>query len=265
MPTPAEKRAAFHALHADGCFLIPNPYDLGSARMLQHLGFRALASTSSGMAWTLGRPDYGVRREDALAHLAALCEAVDLPVNADFESGFAADAEGVATSVRLAVQAGVAGLSIEDRNREANGVLYDRATALARLRAAREASADAVLVARTEILLDDPTQIHAALDSLAAFAALGADCLYAPGVRKAEDIATIVRALAPKPVNVLAMDPTLPLAFYADLGVRRVSIGGGLARVAFGAALEAARRLANGDFSALARGAPGRELNGMFV
>ena len=265
MATAAEKRAAFRALHETGCFLIPNPWDVGSARMLAGLGFKALASTSSGFAWTLGRPDYGVELEDAITHLSQICRAVDLPVNADFESGFGADAEGVAASVRLAVAAGVAGLSIEDRNREAGGALYDRATALERLRAARGAAGDAVLVARTEVLLDDPAQVSQAIDSLVAFAAEGADCLYAPGVRKADDIAAMVRAVAPKPVNVLAMDPAMTLAMYADLGVRRVSVGGGLARVAWGAAIAAAEGLARGDLSALASGAPSRKINGMFT
>ena len=265
MATAAQKRAAFRDMHREGCFLIPNPWDVGSARMLAHLGFRALASTSSGYAWTTGRPDYGVTLEDAIAHLTLLCGAVDLPVNADFESGFAADPEGVAASVRLAVAAGVAGLSIEDRNREAGGALYDRATALERLRAARSAAGDAVLVARTEVLLDDPSQVSAAIDSLVAFAAEGADCLYAPGIRKPEDIAAMVRAVAPKPLNVLALDPAVTLAQYADLGVRRVSVGGGLARVAWGAALAAAEGLSRGDFTALGQGAPSRKLNGIFA
>ena len=265
MATAAEKRAAFRDLHREGCFLIPNPWDVGSARMLAHLGFKALASTSSGYAWTTGRPDYGVTLEDAIAHLTLLCGAVDLPVNADFESGFAADPEGVAASVRLAVAAGVAGLSIEDRNREAGGAQYDRATALQRLRAARSTAGDAVLVARTEVLLDDPAQVRQAIDSLVAFAAEGADCLYAPGVRKPEDIAAMVRAVAPKPLNVLALDPAVTLAQYADLGVRRVSVGGGLARVAWGAALAAAEGLSRGSFEALAQGAPSRKLNGIFA
>jgi 2-methylisocitrate lyase-like PEP mutase family enzyme len=264
MTTAAEKRAAFRALHKEGCFVLPNPWDVGSARMLAHLGFKALASTSSGFAWSLGRPDYGIERDAALNHLTELCRAVELPVNADFESGFADDAEGVGASVQFAVAAGVAGLSIEDRNREAGGALYDRATALERLRAARAAARGAVLVARTEILLDDPAQVSQAIDSLVAFAAEGADCLYAPGVRKPEDIAAMVRAVAPKPLNVLAMDPAMPLAHYADLGVRRVSVGGGLARVAWGAAIAAAQELSRGSFAALAQGAPGRELNGIF-
>ncbi len=261
------KRSAFRALHVDGCIALPNPWDVGSARMLEHLGFKALASTSSGFAWTLARPDYGVTREDALAHLAALCGAVDLPVNADFESGFAATPEGVAESVRLAVQAGVAGLSIEDRNLEAGGALYDRATALERLRAARDAmqGSDAVLVARTEILLDDPTQVSAAIDSLVAFADAGADCLYAPGVRKPDDIRAMVQAVAPKPLNVLALDLSMSLAEYAELGVRRVSVGGALARVGWAATLAAAQGILGGSFAALATGAPSRELNGMFA
>jgi 2-methylisocitrate lyase-like PEP mutase family enzyme len=235
--------------------------------MLAHLGFKALASTSSGFAWTLGRPDYHVRREDLLEHLALLSRAVDLPINADFEAGFAATPEGVAESVRLALDAGVAGLSIEDRDLQAGGALYDRTAALERLAAAREAMAGsgAVLVARTEILLDDPTQVATAIDSLVAFAAAGADCLYAPGVRKPDDIALMVKAVAPKPLNVLAMDPSLPLAQYSDLGVRRVSIGGSLARVGWAAVRSAAEGILAGSFAALANGAPSRELNGMFA
>ena len=267
MADVSEKRATFRALHAEGCFALPNPWDVGSARMLEYLGFKALASTSSGFAWTIGRPDYGVRREDALAHLTALCKGVDLPVIADFESGFGATPEGVAESVRLAVQAGVSGLSIEDRNLQAGGTLYDRAAALARLRAARDAmqGSGAVLVARTEILLDDPSQVSAAIDSLVAFADAGADCLYAPGVRKPDDIRAMAQAVAPKPLNVLALDLAMPLGLYADLGVRRVSIGGALARVGWAAVRAAAEGLAQGSFAALATGAPSRELNGMFA
>lgn len=265
MATATEKRAAFRALHAEGCFVLPNPWDVGSARMLEHLGFKALASTSSGFAWTQGHPDYGVARADALAHLAALAQAVSLPLNADFESGFAETPEGVAESVRLAVAAGVAGLSIEDRNREAGGALYARGMALERLAAARRAAGpEVILVARTEVLLDDPTQVSAAIDALAAFAAAGADCLYAPGVRRPDDIRAMARAVAPKPLNVLALDSAMSLAQYADLGVRRVSVGGGLARVAWAAALAAAQGLAQGSFASLSAGAPSRELNGIF-
>jgi len=185
--TLAEKRASFRALHEQGCFVLPNPWDVGSARMLQHLGFAALASTSSGYAWTTGRADYAVTRDDVLQHLTSLCEAVDLPVNADFESGFASDPEGVAANVGLAIRTGVAGLSIEDRELDRPG-LYAKAFAVERIRAARAAidrsGEDVVLVARTEGLLSDPGALRPAIDKLVAFAEAGADCLYAPGVRE---------------------------------------------------------------------------------
>lgn len=268
MATVAEKRSAFRALHTQGCFALPNPWDVGSARMLEHLGFLALASTSSGFAWTQGHADYNVARADVLAHLAELSAAVSVPVNADFESGFAKDPEGVAESVRLAIEAGVSGLSIEDRDLEARR-LYDLPAALDRLRAARgaiEASrTETLLVARTELLLDDPTQVAAAIDKLVAFANAGADCLYAPGVRKPEDIRAMVRAVAPRPLNVLAMDPAITLAEYADLGVRRVSVGGGLAKIGWAAVVAAAREFQAGSFAALGKGLPSRDLNGMFA
>ena len=263
----AEKRARFRALHQDGCFILPNPWDVGSARMFQHLGFSALASTSSGYAWTTGRPDYGVTREAALDHLATLAQAVDLPINADFESGFATDPEGVAASVDLAIAAGVAGLSIEDRDLEASR-LYDTPMALERLRAARRAidhsGHDVLLVARTEGLLIDPDALTPAIDKLVAFAAAGADCLYAPGVRDKDAIATMVRAVAPKPLNVLVMDPAMSLAEMTDLGVRRISVGGALARVGWAATMAAAKRMKEGSFQALSGGMPGGELNRIF-
>jgi 2-methylisocitrate lyase-like PEP mutase family enzyme len=266
--TVTEKRAAFRALHQQGCFVLPNPWDVGSARMLQHLGFVALASTSSGYAWTMGRPDYAVTRADVLQHLTSLCDAVDLPVNADFESGFASDPEGVATNVGLAVQTGVAGLSIEDRNVEAPLTLYDRSFAVERIRAARAAidqsGGDIILVARTEGLLSDPTAIAPAIDRLVAFAEAGADCLYAPGVRGKADIAAMVRAVAPRPLNVLVMDPGLSVAELAELGVRRISVGGALARVAWAAVLATAEKIRAGSFDGLAAGASGRQLNDLF-
>ena len=268
MTTAHEKRAAFRALHAEGCFVIPNPWDAGSARMLQHLGFKALASTSAGFAWTIGQPDYRVSRAAALTHLALLSAAVDVPVNADFESGFAATPEGVAESVQLAIEAGVSGLSIEDRDIE-RGRLYDTAMALERLRSARAAIADSLadvlLVARTEILLIEPDETTRAIDSLVAFADAGADCLYAPGVRKREDIAAMARAVAPKPLNVLAIDPTMTLAELSDLGVRRISVGGSLARVGWAATVAAAREMLNGSFAPLANGMPSKEINGVFA
>jgi len=266
--TVAEKRAAFRALHQQGCFVIPNPWDVGSARLLQHLGFKALASTSSGFAWTTGRSDNGVTCDDVVAHLAAMSSAVDLPVNADFESGFATDPEGVARNVTRAVAAGVAGLSIEDRDIDKPAALYDKTLAVERIRAARAAidAADknVILVARTEGLLDDPKPLAPAIDRLVAFAEAGADCLFAPGVREKADIAAMVRAVAPKPINVLAMGPTLSVAEFADLGVRRISIGGALARVGWAAVTSAAEKLLSGSFDGFTVAASGKNLNAMF-
>jgi 2-methylisocitrate lyase-like PEP mutase family enzyme len=267
--TAAEKRATFRALHQRGCFVLPNPWDVGSARLLQHLGFAALASTSSGYAWTTGRPDYAVTRDDVLAHLTSLCGAVDLPVNADFESGFAAAPEAVAANVTLAIGTGVAGLSIEDRRIDGTDALFDLPYAVERVRAAREAidrsGEDVVLVARTEGLLGDPGAVGPAIDRLVAFAEAGADCLYAPGVRDRSDIAAMVRAVAPRPLNVLAMDPGLSVAEMAELGVRRVRVGGALARVAWGAMLAAAERIKAGSFDGLAGAARGEQMNDVFA
>jgi 2-methylisocitrate lyase-like PEP mutase family enzyme len=268
-PSVADKRRAFRALHERGCFVLPNPWDIGSARMLQHLGFPGLASTSTGFAWASGLPDYAVNRMEVLRHLTALCRAVDIPVNADFESGFASDPEGVAASVRLAVDTGVAGLSIEDRNLDgAPDELYDVPEAVKRVRAAREAidssGADVILVARTEILLIDSSATGTAIDKLAAFAEAGADCLYAPGVQKRDDIAALVRAVSPKPLNVVMSAPGLTVAELADLGVGRISIGGALARVAWAAAIGAAEKIKGGSFDGLAGGTPGTRLNGIF-
>jgi len=265
--TTAEKRAALRALHEKDCFVLPNPWDAGSARLLQHLGFAALASTSSGFAWTTARPDYAVTRDDVLAHLATMCSAVDLPVNADFESGFAASPQGVAENVTLAVATGVAGLSIEDRVFNGSG-LYDLGQALERLRAARNAidrtNPDVMLVARTELLLDDPVQVNPAIDKLVAFAEAGADCLYAPGVWKKDDIAAMVRAVAPKPLNVLVMSPDRTVAELADLGVRRISVGGSLAGVGWNAVMKAAEAIKGGSFAPLKDKLPGKELNRIF-
>jgi 2-methylisocitrate lyase-like PEP mutase family enzyme len=264
----AEKRSVFRALHQQGCFVLPNPWDVGSARMLQHLGFAALASTSAGYAWTQGRPDYAVTRSDVLEHLGALCDAVDLPVNADFESGFAVEPEGVAASVSLAIETGVAGLSIEDRD-ETPGGLYELPFAVERIRAARAAidrsGADVILVARTEGLLIDPRALAPAIDKLVAFAAAGADCLYAPGVRDQADIAAMVRAVAPKPLNVVMFRPGPSVAELADLGVRRISVGGALARVAWAAMLQAAEQIRAGSFDGLAEQTPAKQLNDIFA
>jgi 2-methylisocitrate lyase-like PEP mutase family enzyme len=264
----AEKRADFRALHETGCFVLPNPWDIGSARLLQHLRFPALASTSAGFAWTNGRPDYAVTLDDVLDHLTRLSAAVDIPVNADFESGFAYDPEGVANHVVLAMGTGVAGLSIEDRNIHALDELFDVKMAAERILAARMAidrsGEDVVLVARTEGLLINPASITPAIDKLVAFAAAGADCLYAPGVRKKEDIAAMVRAVAPKPVNVLVMGAGPTVGELADLGVRRISVGGSLAQVGWAAVLAAAEQFKAGSFDGLGSGTTGKQLNKIF-
>ena len=267
MTDTATKRARFRALHGQGCFVIPNPWDLGSARLLQHLGFSALASTSSGHAWTRGRPDYALSRNEVLAHLSELCAGVDVAVNADFESGFAVEPEAVAVNVGLAIRTGVAGLSIEDSKPGGKG-LHELPFAVERIGAARKAidrsGEDVILVARTEIMLADPEALGPAIEKLVAFAEAGADCLYAPGVKKKEDIAAMVRAVAPRPLNVLALGPDLTVAELADLGVRRISVGGALARLAFRAMLSAAEQIKAGSFQGLAGAAPGRRFNDIF-
>jgi 2-methylisocitrate lyase-like PEP mutase family enzyme len=266
--TTAEKRAAFRSLHASGCFVLPNPWDVGSARMLQHLGFEALASTSSGYAWSTGRADYAVTRDDVLQHLTLMSAAVDLPINADFESGFATEPEQVAANVSLALATGIAGLSIEDRDLRKPSALYDAALAVERIRAARAAidaaGGDVILVARTEGLLSDRSAVKAATERLVLLADAGADCLFAPGVTRKDDIAAMVRAVAPRPLNVLVLDPTQTLAELRDLGVRRLSVGGALARSAWAGAWAAAQQVKAGSFAALASATPGRELNEIF-
>ena len=267
--TTADKCAAFRKLHDGGCFIIPNPFDVGSARALQHLGFKALASTSAGFAWTIAKADNRVTVEEVCDHLAAICAAVDIPVNADFEGGFADDAEQVGINVGRGVKTGVAGLSIEDSTGEAARPLYDKALAVERIRAARHAI-DAVhsrvlLTARCEAYLVGQPDLTMVIDRLTAYAAAGADCLYAPGIRTREDIGAIVKAVAPRPVNLLIGASGLSLAAAADLGVRRISVGGSLARAAWGGFMKAAREMADtGTFTKLAGGYTGGELNKMF-
>ena len=236
------KRAAFRALHDEGCFLLPNPWDIGGVRRLEKLGFPALASTSAGMAWALGCDDGEVSRDDVLDHLRVLCGATDLPVNADFEAGFADRPEEVADNVRLAVETGVAGLSIEDRTgRE----LYELPLAVERIKASREAidqaGGDVVLVGRSEGFLIGRTDIDSTIERLVAYADAGADCLYAPGLQDPAHIDAVVAAVAPKPVNVLLRGPNMRVADLAARGVRRVSVGGFLARAAWAGFDEAAR------------------------
>jgi 2-methylisocitrate lyase-like PEP mutase family enzyme len=266
--------AGFRALHESGCFLLPNPWDVGTARYLQHLGFEALATTSAGMAFSRGLPDSvsAVSRDDMLAHIRDVVAATPLPVNADFQTGYADEPEGVSENVRLCIATGVAGLSIEDATGETATPLYERGLAIERIKAAR-AAVDAsgvpvVLTARCEAwLVGHPDAARVALDRLVAFAEAGADCLYAPGVREPDQIADIVKAVAPKPVNVLMSAPssTLSLSRLADLGVRRVSVGSALARVAWGAFLRAAQgMLATGSFDGLDGAAPFADLNRIF-
>jgi 2-methylisocitrate lyase-like PEP mutase family enzyme len=268
--TVREKRAAFRALHTQGCFVLPNPWDVGSALMLQRLGFKALASTSSGYAWSQGLPDGAVPRDAVLAHLRALVEASDLPVNADFESGYAADPEGVAASVRLAIETGVAGLSIEDATGDINDPIRDIGEAVDRLRAARmaidEAGGDTLLVGRAENFLHGRTDLADTIARLQAYVEVGADCLYAPGIRTREQITAVVAAVAPKPVNLLIGSTSeFTLQDVAAMGVRRISVGGALARSAWGGFMRAAREIAeNGRFDGFAEAARGDELNAIF-
>ena len=245
----AEKRRRFHELHRSGCFVIPNPWDAGSARYLQALGFEALATTSSGFAWSQGSPDGGMPRDAVLAHLRAMVDATDLPINADFESGYARDPDGVLQSVRLAVETGVAGLSIEDSTGDAAQPLYRLDDAVARMRAARTAidrtGGDTLLVGRAECFLVGRPDIDETISRLKAYASAGADCLYAPGIRSPEHIRRIVESVAPKPVNLLVGSASaLSVSEIAALGVRRISVGGALARAAWGGFMRAAKMLA---------------------
>ncbi len=272
MPSTTEKRQTFRALHESGCFVIPNPFDVGSTRYLQSLGFKALATTSAGAAWGSGLPDDAVGRSAMLDHIRAVVEATDLPVNADFGNGFADDPEGVAESVRLCVATGVAGLSIEDMSGHPGKPLYDIDLAVERVAAARAAidaaGADVILVARSEARrVGHPESVVEAIKRLERFAEAGADCLYAPAVHAREEIAALVKAMAPKPVNVLIGGPVgLSVADLADLGVRRVSVGGALARAAWGGFMQAAREIAEtGTFEALGNAVSFADLDGFFV
>jgi len=269
-PSIADKRRTFRELHASGCFVIPNPWDLGSVRYLQSLGFKALATTSSGFAWSRGRADNQVERDTVLSHLAEIVAGTDLPVNADFESGFARDAAGVRESVRRAVATGVAGLSIEDSTGDEAKPLYDLDVAVERMRAARraidDAGGDALLVGRAECFLVGKPDLAETIARLAAYANAGADCLYAPGIRTREQIAAVVAGVAPKPVNLLIAGPSeMTAADIAALGVRRISVGGALARSAWGGFMRTATLIANeGRFDGFADAAQGAGLNALF-
>ena len=270
-PSIADKRRTFQRLHQRGCFVIPNPWDVGSARFLQDAGFKALATTSSGFAWSRGRPDNGISRDMALAHLRDIVAATDLPVNADFESGFALDPAGVEESVRLAVETGVAGLSIEDSTGDVAQPLYELSVAVERMRAARTAidktGGDVLLVGRAECFFVGRPDLDETIARLKAYAQAGADCLYAPGIRTRDQIMAVVTAVAPKPVNLLVGTTSdLTMQDISALGVRRVSVGGALARSAWGGFMRAARLIAEqGKFDGFANAASGQELNSLFA
>src|SRR5947207_13359829 len=263
MPSSAEKRATFRKLHAQGCFVIPNPWDVGSARYLQGLGFKALATTSAGFAFAQGLADGAVPRAMMLAHFREIAAATDVPLNADFEGGFADAPEGVAESVKLCVETGVAGLSIEDSTSDPAVPLYDFELALARVRAAIDAAGgEVVFTARSEGFIRGRPDLEETVRRLKAFAAAGADCLYAPGIRTREQIAAVVKAVAPKPVNFLMGGPSeLTVRDLGELGVRRISIGGALARSAWGRLMRLGKEYAGpGSFKGFADAAPGADI-----
>jgi 2-methylisocitrate lyase-like PEP mutase family enzyme len=267
--TPQDKRAQFRKLHESGCFVLPNPFDVGSAKALQHLGFKAVASTSAGFAWTIGKADNRVTVDDACNHLAAISAAVDIPVNADFEGGFAVEPEGVARNVARAVKTGLAGLSIEDSTGETAKPLFDRNLAIERIKAARKAidadNSGVLLTGRCEALLWGVNDLKLVIDRLLAYSDAGADCLYAPGLKAKDDIAAVVKAVAPKPFNLLIGASGLSLDQARDIGVRRISVGGALGRLAWAGFMKAAKEMADkGTFTELANGYPGGELNKMF-
>ena len=269
MPTNDPRVATFRRLHESGCFVIPNPWDVGSAILLEQLGFSALATTSAGFAWTLGRRDNGVTLDEALAHFAAVAAAVKVPVNADFERAFATEPDEVAANVSRACETGIAGLSVEDSTRDPEDPLFDFGLAVNRVRAARQAIDDSgtgvVLTGRCEGFIVGRADIGATVRRLRAYADAGADCLFAPGIKSPTDIAAVVRAVAPKPVNVVVGADFTTVERLAALGVRRISVGGSLARVAYSAFLGAAKEPAEqGTFSAFDRAVPGKELNQLF-
>jgi 2-methylisocitrate lyase-like PEP mutase family enzyme len=262
----------FRAMHESGCFVLPNPWDIGTTIYLEHLGFKALATTSAGFAFSRGNPDGGVSRDEMLAHIREIVKATALPVNADFLNGFAHNPEELAANVKLCVGTGVAGLSVEDNSQDPAAPLYEKNPAVERIRAARAAidasETGVVLTGRCEAwLVHDPNPLRTALDRLAAYAEAGADCLYAPGVSKPNEIAQIVETVAPKPVNVLVsgFNHQLSLSRLTDLGVRRISVGSGLALAAWGALLRAAEDIKiNGTFNLLANNAASADLNELF-
>jgi len=268
MPSVTDKRRAFFKLHETGCFVLPNPWDIGTARYLQHLGFKAVATTSAGFAFSRGWPDNAVPLDVTLAHIHEIVQATDVPVNADFENGYADEPSKLTKNVQLCVNTGVAGFSIEDSTGKREKPLYEINHAVERIRAAREAIGDSgtMLVGRAECFLVGLSDIDEVLHRLSAYADAGADCLYAPGIQTREHIRAVVSAVAPKPVNLLISSPGgLTLEDATALGVRRVSVGGALARAAWGGFVRAAIGLSErGRFDGFADAAPHGELNEFF-
>ena len=267
---PTDRCRRFRELHQSGCFVIPNPWDCGSARLLAGLGFPALATTSAGFAWSLGRPDNGVTLDEALSHFRAVAGSVAVPVNADFEGGFATDPAGVARNVAAAAATGIAGVSIEDSTGDPARPLVDFPLAVERIRAARRAidasGTQVLLTGRSEGFIVGRPDLTETIRRLTAYAEAGAECLYAPGITKPDDIAAVVAAVAPKPVNVLVSSGFTTVAELARAGVRRISVGGALARTAWTGFLEAAREIAGqGSFSALGRAVTFAEINRAFA
>jgi len=268
MSTTAERRRIFRRRHEGGCFALPNPWDIGSAKYLEYLGFKAIATTSAGFAFSRGLPDGGVGRDLMLAHIREMVKATDLPVNADFENGYAHDPDEVAQNVQRCVETGVAGLSIEDNSGRGDEPLYELEFAAERVRAARSAIGDrgVMLTGRAECFLVGVNDIDDVIRRLTAYAEAGADCLYAPGIRERDHVAAVVKAVAPKPVNLLISAPSsLTVREAADLGVRRVSVGGALARAAWGGFIRAAKELAEaGTFEGFGGATPHREVQQFF-
>jgi len=264
-----DRRRRFRELHAAGCFVIPNPWDAGSARLLESLGFAALATTSSGFAWTLARRDNNVTLAEALAHYRAVAASVSIPVSADFEGGFAVAPDAVAENVRAAAATGLAGLSIEDSTGDETEPLFERGLAVERIRAARSAidasGSGVLLTARAECFVVGRPDLAETIRRLTAYSEAGADCLFAPGLRDKADIAAVVKAVAPKPVNVLVSSGFTTLPEMAALGVRRISTGGALARAAWAGFLRAAKEIhEQGTFEELGKATPSSALQPMF-
>ncbi|HZA99278.1 MAG TPA: isocitrate lyase/phosphoenolpyruvate mutase family protein, partial [Gemmatimonadales bacterium] len=266
---PDSRSQIFRDLHQSGCFVIPNPWDIGSARLLAQLGFPALATTSSGFAWSLGCRDNHVTLDQALAHFRAIAAGVEVPVNGDFEGGFAVAPDQVAANVRKATSTGLAGLSIEDSTGDSSRPLFDFELAVDRVRAARQgidsSSTGVLLTGRSEGFIAGQPDLRETIRRLTAYAEAGADCLYAPGIRTRDEIAAVVEAVAPKPVNVLVGSAFTTVAELAELGVRRISVGGALARAAWTGFLQAAREIADhGSFTGLGRALSHDEIDGSF-